>query len=58
MQSTEHARDAQNRMYPHLKVDRHKLKSKALHAPIDQYGRTVLDANDEKHRGWFELFKK
>lgn len=43
--------------YPRLRVERSKLKNKALIAPVDENGNTILDPENEKHRAWYDLFK-
>jgi hypothetical protein len=55
--STVLSKKANNRGYKQLKVDDEKLMSKALIAPVDENGNTVLDPENEKHRAWFDLFK-
>lgn len=44
--------------YPRLNVNREKLKSKALIAPVDENGDTILDPKNDKHRAWFNLLKE
>ena len=57
MQSTVFKK-AKGQGYPHLNVNRDKLKSKALIAPVDEKGNTILDPENEKHQAWFDLFKE
>jgi hypothetical protein len=53
------SKKANDRGYRRLDdVDREKLMSKALIAPVDKNGNTVLDPENEKHRAWFDLFKE